>query len=618
MRISLRPVCFLVLIAACGSASVVAQAPPTPDLTITTHEVLLDVVVTDLDGHTVPGLTAADFSISEDGQPQSIRHLEAHTAISAVERAKLASTPALPPNTFTNFTPFAGSNAYTVILLDQLDMKTDAEMYLRQQLIEYLKQMQPGTPAAIFRLDTELHLVQGFTTDSAALLAAAESKRDALSLVKPTEGSHYGNIRERNDYLRAAMQRLGRYLAGLPGRKNLIWLTGSVPTLSDYVSPMKYGTSSPQPKILNSPQAKVGIIHGSDDNSQIAPAENDVADSTNSYFPDSFNVSSDGTAGMIDQLSLSRVAIYPVDVRGLDTMLPKIATKGAIVNNGDVPTSSKNHLVLDKIAEATGGKAYYNTNSIPGALNEIISDGSNYYTLSYTTTNRKWNGKYRCIKITLARPGLRLQYRAGYYAVDRTQQERRQIADLTGSSAATEAAPAFSQHSGEVFKEAMILGAVPATEIVFSAHVTMEDATATPDKNAALPASNHLAESYRTKPFRNIDLITRTDAHSLELARTPDGKRHGSLELAMFLYTPDGDMVNSMMRSVNFSLTEDAYRRVLSEGLPLKEQIAVPLKGEYFLRIGVHDPGNDRIGTVEIPVDQVRAGIAPPAAGGTN
>ena len=96
-----------------------------------TREILLDVLVTDAAGNPVIGLKASDFKITEEGDPQVIKSLEEHHPMSAAEVAKLKSGPALPPNTFTNFTPVLNTNASTVILLDALNTPITAQMYLR-------------------------------------------------------------------------------------------------------------------------------------------------------------------------------------------------------------------------------------------------------------------------------------------------------------------------------------------------------------------------------------------------------------------------------------------------------------------------------------------------------
>ena len=156
-----------------------AVVQPSATLSIAAREVLLDVVVTDHDGRPITGLAPNDFTVVEDRDPQRLTHLEEHHPMSAEELARLKSMPQLPPNTFTNFTPVANTNSSTVILLDALDTPIErAQMQLRQQLIDYLKQMQPATPVAIFQLDIRMHLIQGMTADPAMLLDAAMSKRD--------------------------------------------------------------------------------------------------------------------------------------------------------------------------------------------------------------------------------------------------------------------------------------------------------------------------------------------------------------------------------------------------------------------------------------------------------
>ena len=106
------------------------QQPTT--LSITTREVLLDVVVTDKSGQPVRGLTSADFVLTEEGELQHLKHLEEHFPMSAEDLAKLKAAPQLPPNTFSNFTPVASTNASTVILLDALNTNIQAQMELRQ------------------------------------------------------------------------------------------------------------------------------------------------------------------------------------------------------------------------------------------------------------------------------------------------------------------------------------------------------------------------------------------------------------------------------------------------------------------------------------------------------
>jgi len=586
------------------------SAPPPPDaaqqastLSITTREVLLDVVVTDNSGHPLTGLKASDFTVTEEGEPQRLTHLEEHHPMSAESLSRLKTGPALPPNTFTNYTPVQNTNSSTVILLDALNTSLDAQMELRQQLIDAVKHIQPGTPVAIFQIDTEMRLIQGFTSDPQSLLEAAKSKRDMISLQRPIRGSRDEYRRARFEILRSGFQLMGRYLSGFPGRKNLIWLTGSVP--QSYMSD-PLGTSFGR------------------------------------SFKDDFTILADDPDDLTDALTLSRVAVYPIDARGLMTP-PQFAASNV---RGPSPGANLRfegrqafqHMDLDTIAEATGGRAYYNTNGLKEVIVGIVDNGSNYYTLAYTTTNKNWNGQLRHIKVALDRSGVRMQYRQGYYAVDRAKQEQRLLAALQKKKARAannpfgedEAAPqespstpaptpasppapenagALIQHPKGGFEASMQLGAIPPTEAIFTASISIGDKVEKLDKKAPLPPDNYLEPDYKGKPFRTYTVQIHVDAHALRLARTAVGMRHGQIEFVTLVYDQDGNRVNSLFTTAELNLSEEHYRRLLRDGLPVRQEIAVPVKGNYFLRIGVHDAASDHIGALEVPVDQIRAGL---------
>ncbi len=576
------------------------SAPAIPVLTATTREVLLDVVVTDANGSPVTGLTAADFAVSEENEPQHLTHVEEHHPMGAAELAALKS-PALPPNTFTNYQPVANSNASTVILLDALDTPIQAQMMLREQLIEYMKRVPAGTPIAIFQVDTEMRLIQGFSADPEVLLAAAKSKRDEPSLRKPWQGNQAEYLRFRRDILRDGFRLMGRYLAGFPGRKNLIWFTAQVP-----------------------------------ENFRTQPLESSFGKS----FRDDFSVLDDNPGDLTDALTLSRVAVYPVDARGLETPaqydVSRSGPAGRGANRRFETSHAFQHMDLDGIAEQTGGKAYYNTNGLKEVIAEIVSNGSSYYTLAYSTTNQKWEGQMRHIKLKLSRPGLRAQYRRGYYAIDRTKQEQRLLAAMQKKKAAggnnpfsdenaepeepaspdeAAAAPAASgtgaviPHPKGGFEASMQLGAIPPTEVILTASLAMNDKVEKLEKDAPLPPGNFLVAEYKGKPFRTYTVQIKADARGLRLSKTADGIHHGKVEFVTVVFDQEGHQINAIASSAELNFKDATYRKMLATGLPIQQQIAVPVKGNFFLRIGVHDFGSDHIGAMEIPVDAVHAGV---------
>ena len=592
----------------CLSAQASAQQspPPTPSasqpsatLAISAREVLLDVVVIDHKGQPVTGLTSSDFTVKEEGDPQQIAHLEEHHPMSAEDLAKLQAVPPLPPNTFTNYTPIANTNASTVILLDALDSSVQTQMEVRAQFIDFLEHMQPGTAVAIFQIDTEMRLIQGFSSDPQVLLQAAKSKRDMPSLLRPLTGPGTERRFVKTDILRTGFQMMGRYLAGFPGRKNLIWLTGAIP--STYLS-------------------------------------DPLGSSFGKSFRDDFTVFEDRPGDLMDALTLSRVAVYPIDSRGLRTPPQfEASNKGPISPGANMAferAQAFQHIDLDVMAEATGGKAYYNSNALKQILGRIIANGSNYYTLAYATANQTWNGQFRHIKVTVDRPGVQVQCRQGYYAIDRAQQEQRLLAAIqkhkaragnpfgeeippTQDSAAQAAAPSAPQDAGVLvkhpkggFEAAMQLGVAPPTEIILTASLAEAANVAKLDKMAPLPKDNYLEPDYRSKPFRTYTVFIKADARALRLVQTATGVRHGNIEFVTLVFDQVGNRVNSLLTTAEVNVTEEHYRQMLRNGLAAQQEIAVPVKGNYFLRVGVHDVASDHIGALEIAVDQVHPGVS--------
>jgi VWFA-related protein len=483
-----------------------------------------------------------------------------------------------------------------------MDSPIGAQMMMREQLINYLKHMQPGPPIAIFQLDTEMRLIQGFTSDPKVLLAAAESKRDMPSLAKPTAAprSYTADALYRrvlSETLRNGMRVLGSYLAGFPGRKNLIWFTGQVP-----MTIMGFGFGNP--------------------------------------FRDGLTVNGgtgDELTDLTDVLTVSRVAVYPVDTRGLSAAPDQFGAgqrRAAFPNPG---SRVFDHSNMDMVAEQTGGNAYYNTNDFAHVIAEVVNNGSSYYTIAYATTNNKWNGKLRHIKVAVDRPEVHLQHREGYYAYSMDKREQSGIASIekrrTDAAAQQEGSemqtgsqpPAAAQDAGSIanspdagatvrqsptggFGLAMGLGAIPPTEIVFVARLQADANAEKLGKQSPMPPDNFLKPEWQHKPFRNYTIVFKADARRIRLTQTPEGTRHGAVEFATVVYSADGQQVNSLIKTAFFDLTADEYRNLLASGLPAKEEIAIPVKGNFFLRLGVHDVTGDQVGALEIPVDQVKLG----------
>ena len=259
---------FSPVLVSCLVTSVLSQTPvPKPQASIPTIEanaraVVVDVVVTKGNDEPVSGLRKEDFKLTEDGSEQSVVFFEEHTKI-VVPPAQLAP---MPPNVFTNVPDAPPASAVNVVLLDALNTEVPDQSYVREEVIAFLKSLPRGTPLAVFTLVTRLKMVQGFTDDPTALLASLLDKKNGvwpettavsrsiaddgadasqLAKMKVMQSSPYAiaarsssqqafkayEAGDRVEMTALALQNLARYIAKIPGRKNLIWFSGEVPSV---------------------------------------------------------------------------------------------------------------------------------------------------------------------------------------------------------------------------------------------------------------------------------------------------------------------------------------------------------------------------------------------------
>jgi VWFA-related protein len=329
-----------------------SQLTSAPTIHVTTRETILDVLVTDDKGKPVRNLTRSDFTITEDGHPQPLRSFAEFdkTTPPAPQRT-------LPPNTYSNAAALPASGPVQIVYFDlpygtSYPPKTDpvadtlqGNIFIRAKkyIAEYLRTMPAGTQVAVFayRPDYGLHLLQGFTTDGPAAAAAV----DNLVVLSVGKGTGIDPI--------AAANQIAAYVAGIHGRKNLIWVGTPLAIMRDG----GYSWSKSPDMVL---------VH---------------------RLMDTY-----------DLFTREQIAVYPFDPNGVRV--------GNALGLGT--------LRAEEIATGTGGAAIYNNNDYKGSVAKIVNDTLHFYTLSYVPTRPDSDGHFHPISIQVNRPGVHLVYRGGY------------------------------------------------------------------------------------------------------------------------------------------------------------------------------------------------------------
>ncbi len=372
--------------------------------------VQVPVIVTDKSGNHIHGLTKADFTILENGKAQKIATLEEIIPASSNNTLVAGN----PGGVFSNLTPDESKpRSMTVLLLDQVNTPFLDQSYGRQQLIRYLANhldssqptglmvltnrgvtvlspldSDPATLITILKKATgKVSEMETFSNDAKAV-AAGQAQASGLGGIRPgdspenrirafmlaADATNATNIQSRaiETTLRGLLS-IALSLTGVPGRKSLVWVTGSFPFDLD----------------------SFGSVPG--DANLRALYER-----------------------TLNALNDAQVSMYPVDARGL---LADPMFAGDSMNSlfgPSVPDALRQSTLvsLKNLAAMTGGVAYYNTNDLTSAFGRAAQDSSSYYSLTYYMDRRNTKPGWRKLQVEVPRKDAEVRARAGYLVTD--------------------------------------------------------------------------------------------------------------------------------------------------------------------------------------------------------
>lgn len=384
-----------------SSAQAAQSKHPPPAIRATTRLVQVSVVVHDKHGNPMPGLTKDDFVVLDEKKPQEIRIFSVET-----NELPVHAPPPLPPDTYTNRIQERGNvpTSITVILFDGLNTEIADQAYAKKQVVKFIQtQVHPQDRVAIYSMGRNLRILHDFTSDSTSLLAALAAYKGAdTPLIYASDPQVSDNPvpavaaflneayqREANYFIKDRLHRtldaltaIANHVGTLPGRKNLIWVSGSFPFSIGY-------------------------------------------DNIEANTSDAKELFADDIETAARALTNADLAVYPVDARGLMT-----ADTGVRSNLGNRygrsttasdrsfrPPSTSNFDSMNMLADRTGGRAFYNRNDIWGAIRDAIDDSRVTYELGYYPQGVDWNGKFREIKVEVKKPGAHVRARKGYFAM---------------------------------------------------------------------------------------------------------------------------------------------------------------------------------------------------------
>ncbi len=327
--------------------------------------VVLDVTVLDKHDHpVVKGLSADDFTITEDKKPQHIFSFEPPEAHAAGANSEEENP--------------LGKAPVSIIVLDVLNSNFQEFGYMRHAVTRFLD-VQPNplkSPVELLVLGNQsLRMLQGYTTNKQDLI-------DALNHLPPAMpyklGGDFAWQMERFGQSYDALVQIALFNRGVPGRKNVIWVGPASPGLAESNVP------------------------------------DEIAVRIKRYVHETVNL-------LVD----ARITLYVIhpDLK-VDFTKPLIAnpwlsSMNKLINpeTGDPRSGDFN---FGTLVSETGGRLYYNRNDVDGEIVRSQQMGSMYYTLSYQPPQGAADGRFRQIRVIMRDPNLHAVTKNGYFAPDQT------------------------------------------------------------------------------------------------------------------------------------------------------------------------------------------------------
>jgi len=543
--------------------------------TASTELVLIPTLVTDKSGNHISGLQKEDFTVLENFSQRTIATFE-----------EITSDPHLPhpknANEFTNSLAGGSNRRITVIVLDFINTPFTDQAFLRNQLLKYLSEsLDPREPTGLFALDRNgIHVIHDFTSDPGVLMAALHKVRgDASQLVDTPEdmemltgsaapegsagstgtsgasgggrpGStaalanqiqqeanrmqtmiedaelNFQSIQQRMaiTYTLQGMQQVAQSLAGFPGRKSVIWAGGGFP------------------------------FSVSDTTMQLAPAGRDSITDVLPLYQRTWQLLND-----------AQIALYPVDVTGLQSNMPGASIRMPSLPNRrggygrragwqQVDTQS----TFETFAAATGGRAYYNSNDLVKSFRDAVRDSGRYYMLGYYIDRSNTKPGWRKLTVKVKRDHVNVRTRSGFFVTKAT-------ADSGTSS-------------------------------------DIASALQSPLNYTALALTGHWDNSEASKEAGKKRVFYIADLAPDPSLMDANNNNHIALELAATATTPEGMQADRPMdKKIDIYPTPEVLAKIREKGIACRGALDLAA-GEYTVHIVIRDDLSGRIGSVTAPL----------------
>jgi VWFA-related protein len=433
-------------------ASGFAQTPPDhPTFRAGTTLIEFTIVVTGEDGKHVTDLKQDDVTIVEGGRPRDVAFFHYEGAPPSAIRVRAEP---LPPGIYTNRPEYAPGppRNVTAILMDSLNTRAEDQVKVLAHILAFTSAVPSDTRVAIYRTGERVHVIHDFTDDVAGLRKrllkdGIEAPRDnqqtvavqqmviepwqAEAMAATMEASlemayqELASIEERSnqfmesrrvEFTMSSLEAVGDHLAGIPGRKNLIWMTSGVPMISAQTRdpwPENYVASL---RRVAQRLASQGIAMYPVEASGVRPLYLNV----NAGVRGSTRGVEDSSTSGDDAISRTAARVEArQNARGGTRSPSQMST---------TPEPPRMVGTMDLFADLTGGRALRNTNDLLAGVKAAAQDMRGTYSVGFYAPQAP-DERWHTFDVKVRRPGLKVIHRQGYLSAAAVKQSELWLAD---------------------------------------------------------------------------------------------------------------------------------------------------------------------------------------------
>src|SRR5215831_11135504 len=409
-----RHIILLFTICCAAACPLRAQQKPDDVVRVNTDLVQTDLMVFDKQGNFIDGLKRDQLVLKIEGKPREVSFFDRIAAGSRNEESQLAAARGASVN--GGPAPVPLDRGRTVLFfIDDLHLSAGSVTYTRQMLKRFIDHdLKQNDQAEIASTSGQLGFLQQLTDNKSVLTSAADRLRAQSPIPQtgeyPPMTEYQAMLIERHDddLLNFFIDELIKHEGNIPRQQAAQIIEARAAQLVEEGASLVTRSFSTLRGFINLAAAVPGrkIVFFISDGFLIEQRRSD------NY---------DRLQRITQAAAKSGVVIYSLDARGLGAGLPDASQQvladpsGTLmrVNGGELRATQDG---MNALASDTGGRAFFNTNSMPSAIATALKETSTYYLLAWRPESEEQrNQKFRRIEVSVVgRPELVVRFRRGF------------------------------------------------------------------------------------------------------------------------------------------------------------------------------------------------------------